>query len=124
MTTGWKSWLVLTAGLGTFALECAGATALWKRWVEVDPDRDRRTVCELHQVKMRVRLAPIRYGFAMPGEPDEGTVRASLFPNEVHRVGGGCVYGPARFAQVRSCPRCERARAAWNEEHARRVAGI
>lgn len=69
--------------------------------------------CELHDDDLVQGVAEIDYGIWVR---DDERIRAQrgLFPNSFLRVAGGCFYIATQpTAQVRYCPQCREAEAAW-----------
>jgi hypothetical protein len=62
------------------------------------------TLCEVHQIEMKIDVVPIRYG-ELAAEP-----RLQQFPNGARWAPGGCrMLGDSpKSARIRICPECER----------------
>src|SRR6266481_742211 len=82
-----------------------------------DLTKSESSLCEVHRIKMKAKLVPIRYGLPMYPSPlafGEGYVDAiGSFPHAPDHVSGGCVVRSKTRALVFSCPRCEANRVEW-----------
>jgi hypothetical protein len=91
------------------AIPCPKADRADPGCVAPDPHQRARvgSRCEVHhEQRLRLDLVPIHFGIAtfIPGRngPDE----LERYPNAWPWVGGGCVIGPQKFAEVAYCRRC------------------
>lgn len=78
--------------------------------------KSRGTVCEVHEVPLKVDVVPIRYGL-IEFNRKYRKISQKLFPNANDWWGGGCMLLPFTKAEVTYCEKCRVAKLAWLEKH-------
>ena len=72
-----------------------------------------RSVCEVHEMSMECRLAPVQYGEPAIDYPMD--VFDQTFPHSREVVLGGCIPGHEKTGHLFVCPSCVEAYAKWKE---------
>jgi hypothetical protein len=75
-------------------------------------------ICPVHNIRMRVRRAPIVYGLLIAYVPFD--LRKRQFPFALKYWAGGCIVRDKSTALIYTCPECLRAEKHWISDHNQR----